>query len=522
MEPLRVTDDQAFAGDPNRPLKHRPFFVAASEMRENSPEYRSMLAGLLMLRLIDKWPEPVGRTSDDNDARIADFVPVKNHIEAIDDTPIKRVLSDLLEAVSNFSYGQEDRRLAPLIAYAQFLEQGEHWEPAADTYRTAIDVVTAAGRARDDELLLMCYGHAAACLREVGDLPRAHDLLSTGIEIATKQDDRATEVSREYWLHHMRVAIAIVGAQLLERGHAWDSAASIYIGAIDLINTRPAYKSDLLMCYERAAYCYRQIGEIDRAADLLHTGIETALALQDVRWSLYLRISNAVLELQKGDLPEAEFELDTIIAEATRLNEPGMLARATHERGMVAYERNQYERAVGLFHAAASAYTDPRMKHRVLPDIAMALSDLGHHDYARNVYLFIRNATQTESEPRTIAGLNLMKLAEMTADRATFERYRAEVATEPMSGRLKAHFHLIAGEGFRRFGDAPAARKEFEEAIGLARQYRVYKLLTEAETMLSSTDDRPIPWKQPSESPALSVLFNEIDTHTGVFAGATL
>jgi hypothetical protein len=134
-----VTDEQTFLGDPNRPLRHRAFFSAASEHPEGSPEYRALLAGLLVIRLVDKWRDPSDATSEENEARIALFVPVKNAVEAIEETPVKRVLANLIEAISTFSYGGPDGRLRQVIAYAHFLEQEKQWEPAADVCATAIE-----------------------------------------------------------------------------------------------------------------------------------------------------------------------------------------------------------------------------------------------------------------------------------------------------------------------------------------------------------------------------------------------
>lgn len=520
-----MTDDQFYVGDPNKRLRHRVFFVAASEMPEGSSEYRAMLAGLLVLRLVDKWPEPLGTTSDDNAARIQDFVPVKNHIEAMDDTPVKRVLSGLLEAVSNFSYGQPDSRIARLIAYGQFLEDGRYWEPAADTYGAAVDLIIAAEANTD--LLAMCYSRAAYCERQVPHLLRAHELLSAGIEIATKQRDEATSarddlaIARlDYWLARMRIAIATLAGELLEDRKEWESASAIYVGAIELINMQPPERSQLPHWYERAAYCYRHIGDIARAREMLNDGIEAARELGDHRKTLYLRISDAVVERQAGALPQAEDQLDAIMREAKNAGEPELLARATHERGGVAHDRHQYAQASEFFREAAGLYTDQRMVRRALTDLALSLGELGHHDYAMKVFRAVWLAPETEAEPRDIAGLNLMRAAFLADDRVTFDRLRSELDPENMAGRLRAHYSLFVGQGLRHFGEIDAARDALEGAIRLAEQFAVYKLLTEARALLSAMDDRPIPWREPEESPTLATLFAEIDAGRGVFAGA--
>ena len=520
-----MTDEQTFLGDPNQPLRHRAFFTAASEYQEGSHEYRALLAGLLVLRLLDKWREPSGATAEENEARIALFVPVKNAVEAIAETPIKRVLANLIEAISAFSYGGPDGRLRQVIAYARFLEQEKHWEPAADVDATAIELINATGKNAD--LLSMCYDRRAYCLRQAGQRVRAHELLATGIEIATnqrnqaaRQHDEAAIARIEYWLARLRIAIATLAGEMLEERKEWESASAIYAGAIELIKTQPLERAQLPHWFERAAYSFRQVGEIARAREMLNDGIEVARELGDRGMALYLRISDAVVERQTGDLAHAEHQLDAIMEEAKDAGERDMLARATHERGGVAHDRHQYAQASEFFREAAELYADQSMVRRALTDLALALGELGHHDYAMKVFRAVWRAPETEAEPRDIAGLNLMRAAFLADDRLMFDRLRSELDTEKMAGRLRAHYWLFAGQGFRHFGEIELARTAFEEAIRLAEQFRVYKLLTEARALLSAMDDRPIPWREPEESPTLAALFAEIDSGRGMFAGA--
>jgi tetratricopeptide (TPR) repeat protein len=520
-----VTDEQTFLGDPNRPLPHRAFFTAASKHQERSGDYQALLAGLLVIRLLDKWREPSDATSEENQARIALFVPVKNAVEAIGETPVKRVLASLIEAISTFSYGGPDGRLQQLIAYGQFLEQEKHWEPAADVYATAIDLINTTGKNAD--LLLMCYDRSAYCFRQAEQAVRAHEQLSTGIEIATNQKNQAARQHNEaavariqYWLERLRVAIATLAGEMLEERREFDAAAAIYAGAIDVMKTRPADRGQLPNWYERAAYCLRQTGEITRARHMLNDGIEVARELRDVRTTLYLRISNAVVDRQTGDLPQAEDALDSIIGEAKNAGEREMLARATHERGVVAHDRHQYTHAVEFFREAAGLYSEERMSRRALTDLAMSLGELGHHDYAMKVFRVVWRAPETEAEPRDVAGLNLMRGSFLAGNRITFNQLRTELNYGGMSGRLRAHYWLFVGQGQRRFGDLEAARSAIEEAIRLAEEYSVRTLLTEAKAVLSAMDDRPIPWREPEESPTLAALFAEIDEGRGMFAGA--
>ena len=520
-----MTEEQFLAGDPKGPLRHRAFFQAAGELREGTYESDAMFAGLVVLRLLDKWAELRPETDEVAEARVADVEPVEAKIASLGDTPVKRILADLVTAIRDFSKGEADRRLARLIAYAQFLEQDQHWEPAADVYGSAIEIIRTTGR--DPDLLPLCYERSARCLREIKQYVKAHELLSQGIGVATEESDQARKSQDEHamaWLDRrlarMQIAMGMLSGEMLEQEQEWESAAEIYAGTAELIKNHEHEKSQLPSCYERAAYCLRQLGEIERAENLLNDGIEVALQLNDVHWSLHLRISAAIVERHKGDLPEAEYELDTIIEDAESAKDELMLATALHERGLVAYQRNQDAQSVEYCYAAAQRYPDPKLARRALLDAAVALGDLGHVQYAQKVCQAVRRAPDDGRESRALAGVNLMRYAALGDDRSTFDRLRVELESESMSGRLRAHYYLFLGQGFRHFGDARAARKAFEQAIAEAERHRVYKLVVETEKLLAAADDRPVVWIEANQNPALAAMFGDIDAGRGLFAEA--
>jgi tetratricopeptide (TPR) repeat protein len=224
--------------------------------------------------------------------------------------------------------------------------------------------------------------------------------------------------------------------------------------------------------------------------------------------------------LHKGDLPSAEGQLDAVIVDAERAGESDALARARHNRGLVAYERGQFEKAAAYFYSAANRYPDAKQVQRALADVAMALSDLGQLDFARRTYAAARNASESPTEIRTLAGLNLMRIAVLSGNQKTFDSLRQVLANEEMPGRFRAHYHLISGQGFRRFGQAGFARASFESAILVAQAHKVNRLVIEAESMLAAEPDvRPVPKKDVRASPDLADLLEDIAQGRGVFAG---
>ena len=406
--------------NPNVPVRHMAFFRAASAETEGSMEYKTVLAGLLVLRLLDKWRS---RVDGDRELRFHEFVAVKRAVEAIADSPVRRILGELVNTISAFTDGSADTRVPKLIAYAQLLEHDARYDVSADVYLTAIELAT------DPELLPLCY--------------------------------------------------------------------------------------------QRAGVCLRRLGALDRAAELYRAGLAVAADNGDQFWLLRLRLSTALLEFHKGDLPEAERQLDGIIADADALGSP-VAAEARHERGLVAYTRDQDARAAEYYYSAIQAYDDPLLKLRAMHDLANALADLGHLDDARTVLSAIRNSAREHVELGFHAALNLMRVAVLAGEQMRFDQLRRELADKRLTGHQRAHYHVFVGQGYLKFGEPAKARGEFAEALIIAQAHRVYKILIDADELLETTPDvRPPTWHDPSPRTGLLVILDDIRHRRGAFAEAT-
>jgi hypothetical protein len=143
---------------PTASALHFAFFRAAAAARPESSDYRALTAGLLVLRLLDKWR---AQRHSRREVKFREFIAVKRAVETIDDGPVRRVLIALVDTVSEFAHGSADARVTHLIAYAEILEQGAQWEPAVDVYETAIEII--AERPQDRALLTVCYQRVAYC-----------------------------------------------------------------------------------------------------------------------------------------------------------------------------------------------------------------------------------------------------------------------------------------------------------------------------------------------------------------------
>jgi tetratricopeptide (TPR) repeat protein len=385
-------------------------------------EYKTVLAGLLVLRLLDKWRS---RVDGDRELKFHEFLAVKRAVESIADSPVRRILGEIVNTISAFTDGSADTRVPKLIAYAQLLEHDARWDASADVYLTAIELITT-----DRELLPLCY--------------------------------------------------------------------------------------------QRASICLRNLGFLDRAAELLRDGLEIAIENNDQYWSLKMRMSAAQLEMSKGDLPAAERLLDAIIADADAGGVTTAAAEARHDRGVVAYTRNQDALAAEYYFAALKAFVDPVMKLRAMHDLATVLMDMGHVGEAKIVLSAVRNSTHMSVEMRALATLNLMRLAVSAGEQMLFDHLRRELADGTLTGRQRAHYHLFVGQGYLKFGEAAKARQEFAEAVVVAQANKIYKVVIEADALLrAAPEERGVAWQNASPDAGLWMILDEIRHRRGEFAEAT-
>lgn len=149
-------------GHPEIRLPHFVFFEAlAQEQSEDTPEWRTISAGLLTLRCFDAWAldgEVRAARGESWGVRL-----VRRRVESIPaGTPVRALLLSILEAMHSKEC-TEPAAVAPrLMAYARSLQFEAKWSLAADVYGTVIghaDVET------DPDLVISAHMQLGACLR---------------------------------------------------------------------------------------------------------------------------------------------------------------------------------------------------------------------------------------------------------------------------------------------------------------------------------------------------------------------
>jgi tetratricopeptide (TPR) repeat protein len=149
-------------------LRHLAFFEELAKLDESDASWRSVSAGLVTMRLVDHWlaGECCG-VAVDSWAVSA----VRGAIEEVSETtPVRRILTAIVDTMTSSS-GLEFHTLCPrLIAYGQALEYDAKWSLAADVYQIVSEHADAEA---DADLVVTAHLRLGGCHRNMGDLDAA-------------------------------------------------------------------------------------------------------------------------------------------------------------------------------------------------------------------------------------------------------------------------------------------------------------------------------------------------------------
>ncbi len=164
------------------PLPHLPFFAVLAGLDESSPAWRATTAGLLVLRLFERWTERARQGESLDEWEIA---AVRDAIEAAEDGDIGRNILRGVVGLASRPGARPVAALAGLTAYARSLQFDGRWSLAADVYGTVVDY----GEGPDPELALSACLLRSYCLRMTGALDEAAASIDHGRELAARCGD---------------------------------------------------------------------------------------------------------------------------------------------------------------------------------------------------------------------------------------------------------------------------------------------------------------------------------------------
>jgi tetratricopeptide (TPR) repeat protein len=168
----------------DRTLRHLAFFEELAALDESDAEWRSVTAGMVVLRLVDAWME------DGRDIVTADawgLRAVRGAIAEVGESAAARaVLASIVDAIEEAAVADMSAVAPRLLAYGRALEYEARFALAADVYRA---VIAHTHPVEESDIATAAHLQLAACLRVSGNLGAAAEAYSVAGDIAQATDD---------------------------------------------------------------------------------------------------------------------------------------------------------------------------------------------------------------------------------------------------------------------------------------------------------------------------------------------
>jgi len=149
-------------------LRHLAFFDELSRLDERDEGWREVAAGLVVLRLVDRWLE------EGAGVVAADAWGHASVVGAIDEIPLGRPVRGMLRSVVDAMVtagAPSSRAVAPrLMAYARALDFDAKWALAIDVYHTVIGF---SEPLEDSDTVIAAHLRLGFCLRQIGEVDQS-------------------------------------------------------------------------------------------------------------------------------------------------------------------------------------------------------------------------------------------------------------------------------------------------------------------------------------------------------------
>ena len=164
-------------------LRHVAFFEELARLDESDSSWRAVSAGLVTMRLVDRWLAGDERGG----AEAWSVSAVRGAISDVPETtPIRRILSGVVDVIAASPTPDISVVSPRLTAYAQALEYDAKWVLAADVYDT---VVERADPTIDADLVVAAFIRLGVCHRNIGDLDAAAESYDRASAVALAAGD---------------------------------------------------------------------------------------------------------------------------------------------------------------------------------------------------------------------------------------------------------------------------------------------------------------------------------------------
>ncbi|MEO8619943.1 MAG: hypothetical protein ABI625_02685 [bacterium] len=170
--------------DSSQHMRHLPFFTELASLEECDPSWRSVSAGLVLLRLVDAWIEEGAA------AVTADGWGVRSVAACLEEmpagSPARAILMSALDALTSARSGDMHAVAPRLMAYARTLDTDAKWGLAADVYES---VIAYTDPTHDAEDAISAHVRLSYCRRQLGELDAAEEIALQAGRIATAAGD---------------------------------------------------------------------------------------------------------------------------------------------------------------------------------------------------------------------------------------------------------------------------------------------------------------------------------------------
>jgi tetratricopeptide (TPR) repeat protein len=175
---------EAFVMQSDGVLRHLVFFEELGRMEEMDAGWRAVSAGLVVMRLVDRWIADGPAVSGVDSWSISAVREAIAHVA--ETTPVRRILTSIVD-VMVAAPAVDLHALSPrLMAYGQALEYEARWALAGDVYTT---IITHSHPVEDADLATAANLQLAFCLRTLGELDGAASAYEQASRIAYAAND---------------------------------------------------------------------------------------------------------------------------------------------------------------------------------------------------------------------------------------------------------------------------------------------------------------------------------------------
>ena len=167
-----------------RSLAHMPYFEQLATLVDDSAEWRSVSAALVVLRLFDSWMQG---GSEVVAVEAPGLQAVRDQIAAMDVRDSnRRLLGSIVDAIVTAQAPRIVTVAPRLMAYGRELQQAAKWPLAADLYRS---VLAYASPIDESDTVIAANMQLGRCLRVLAEWEEALSCFAAASQVATMRDD---------------------------------------------------------------------------------------------------------------------------------------------------------------------------------------------------------------------------------------------------------------------------------------------------------------------------------------------